>query len=103
MSWGWVVLTWGPFSVAIGLAMATDVALVVENGLNGVIVSNRGWWERWGNLPGLVDDGGSGWQCRMQRERDGCGGRKQSGDVAALEPRIPDLGRRGPWDRQVVT
>ena len=56
MSWGWVVLTWGPFSVAIGLTMAADVALVVENGLNGVIVSNRGWWERWGNLPGLVDD-----------------------------------------------
>jgi len=105
-----VVLTWGPFSVTIGLAMAADVALVVENGLNGVIVSNRGWWERWGNLPGLVDDSGGGWQwwrgwavCRMQRERDGCGGRKQSGDMAALEPRIPDLGRRGPWDWQVVT
>jgi hypothetical protein len=52
--------------------------LVVENGLNGVLVSNRGWWERWGNLPGLVDDGGSGWQwwrgwavCGMQWERDG--------------------------------
>jgi len=99
--------TWGPFSVAIGLAMAADVALVV---LNGVIVSHRRWWERWGNLPGLVDDGGGGWQwwrgwavCGMQWERDGCGGRKQSGDMAALEPRIPDLGRRGPWDRQVVT
>ena len=57
-----MVLTWGPFSVAIGLAMAADVALVVENGLNGVIVSNCGWWGRWGNLPGLVDDGGGGWQ-----------------------------------------
>ena len=54
-----MVLTWGPFSVAIELTMATDVALVVENGLNGVIVSNCGWWGRWGNLPGLVDDGGS--------------------------------------------
>jgi len=87
--------------------MATDVALVV---LNGVIVSNHGWWERWGNLPGLVDDGGGGWQwwrgwavCGMQREHDGCGGRKQSSNVAALEQRIPDLGRRGLWDRQVVT
>jgi len=47
--------------------------------------------------------GGDGQLCGMQRERDGCGGRKQSSDVAALEPRIPDLGRRGPWDRQVVT
>ena len=100
-------LTWGLFSVAIRLAMAADVALVV---LNGVIVSNRGWWERWGNLPGSVDDGGSGWQwwrgwavCGMQQEHDGCGGRKQSSDVAALEPRILDLGRRGPWDQQVVT
>ena len=78
ISWGWVVLTWGPFSVMIGLAMAADVALVV---LNGVIISNRGWWERWGNLPGLVDDSGGGWQwwrgwavCRMQWERDGCVG-----------------------------
>ena len=86
-----MVLTWGLFSVTIGLAMAADVALVVKNGLNGVIVSNCGWWGRWGNLPGLVDDGGSGWQwwrgwavCRMQRERDGCGGRKQSGDVASV-------------------
>jgi hypothetical protein len=83
--------------------MAADVALVIENDLNWVFVSNRGWWERWGNLLGLVDDGGGGWQCGMQRDRDRCGGRKQSGDVAALEPRIPDLGRRGPWDRQVVT
>ena len=30
--------------------MATDVALVVENGLNGVIVSNRRQWESWGYL-----------------------------------------------------
>ena len=59
---GWVVLTWGPFSVAIELMMATDVTLVVKNGLNGVIVSNCGWWGRWGNLPGLVDDSGGGWQ-----------------------------------------
>ena len=41
--------------------------------------------------------------CGMQREHNRCGGRKQSGDVAALEPRIPDLGRHGLWDRQVVT
>jgi hypothetical protein len=33
----------------------------------------------------------------------GCSGRKEGGDVAALEPRIPDLGRRGPCDRVMVT
>jgi len=50
----------------------------------------------------VVGSGGGDGQCAGW-ERDGCGGRKQSGDVAALELRIPDLGRRGPWDRQVVT
>jgi len=51
-SLGWAVLTWGPFSVVIGLVMAADVALVVENELNGVLISNRRSWERWGDLPG---------------------------------------------------
>jgi hypothetical protein len=50
----------------------------------------------------VVGSGGGDGRCA------GCsgnvtGGRKESGDVAALEPRIPDLGRRGPLDRQVVT
>ena len=30
-------------------------------------------------------------------------GGKEGGDVAALEPRIPDLGRRGPCDWVMVT
>ena len=30
-----------PFT--IGLALATDVALAIENGLNAVIISDRGW------------------------------------------------------------
>jgi hypothetical protein len=68
-SWGWALLTWGPFSVAIRLAMAVDVVLFVENGLNRVLVSNRGW-EGWGNLPGRwlmtvagVGSGGGDRQC----------------------------------------
>jgi hypothetical protein len=49
--------------------MAADVALFVENGLNRVLVSNRGW-EGWGNLPGRwlmtvagVGSGGGDRQC----------------------------------------
>jgi hypothetical protein len=33
----------------------------------------------------------------------GCSGRKKGSDVAALEPRIPDLGCRGLCDQEIVT
>ena len=44
-SWGRAGLTWDPFSLVpfmIGLALAADVALAVENSLNVVIVSDHG-------------------------------------------------------------
>jgi len=44
---------------------------------------------------------------RRQAERGGMwldgGGGKETNNVAPFEPGIPDLGRRGPCDQQVVT
>jgi hypothetical protein len=58
--------------------VAADVALAVENGLNGGIISDRGWWERWGDLPGcrlttVVVGGGGGEGRHAGCSRDAAG------------------------------
>ena len=87
--------------------MAADVALAVKNGLNRVFVSNRGWWESRGHLPGgvlMTVVVGIG---RGNGRRAGCGGMwrdrgggKERSDVATFELALLNLGRRGPRRRR---